>query len=232
MDMMTYEKYLLWCEKWLTKAYNILADDGRICINVPLTISPKHLNQSGEDHNNYSISADYIPICKKIGFKYWRTIIWVKMVSNGSTIWGSWRSASSPFMRDSSEAILVFGKSGWKRMTKGTSTISKLEFMTYTKNTWVMNPETKSKHPAAFPFELPKRCIQLFSYKTDVVGDIFMGSGTSGDAAVRLGRSFIGVEISGDYFSQAKERISVAELQTSLVQKFIPLDENEVDNIW
>ena len=48
-----------------------------------------------------------------------------------------------------------------------------------------MNPETKSKHPAAFPLELPNRCVKLFSYESDVICDPFLGSGTCGESAVR-----------------------------------------------
>lgn len=230
IDTMTYEDYLVWCKQWLTKMFYILADDGRICINVPFTVSPKHLNKiEGEDDINYPVAADYIKICQSIGFQYWRTLVWEKMISNSSTTWGSWRSASCPFMRDPSEAILIFSKKYWKRKTEGASTMTGEEFMTYTKNVWMINPETQSDHPAAFPLELPSRCIKLLSYKNDVVCDCFMGSGTTGEAAMRLGRSFVGIEISTDYFTKAKERIESAELQTSLIQQFMPAP-NDLDN--
>jgi site-specific DNA-methyltransferase (adenine-specific) len=85
-----------------------------------------------------------------------------------------------------------------------------------------MRPETHSKHPASFPLELPHRCIQLFSYKNDNIMDCFMGGGTTGEAAVRLERNFIGVEMSQKYFDMAKERIESAELQTKLAGKIMP----------
>lgn len=92
-----------------------------------------------------------------------------------------------------------------------------------------MNPETKSKHPAAFPLELPNRCVKLFSYEGDMVCDPFLGSGTTGESAVRLNRSFIGVEKSVNYFSMAKERIDCAELQTSLANLIMPADASGTD---
>ena len=94
--------------------------------------------------------------------------------------------------------------------------------MTYIKNLWTMHPETRSKHPAAFPLELPNRCIKLLSYKDDVICDCFLGSGTTGESAVRLERKFIGIEKSKDYFNMAKERIDAAELQTSLISSIMP----------
>jgi DNA modification methylase len=49
-----------------------------------------------------------------------------------------------------------------------------------------------------------------------------MGSGTTSDAAAQLERSFIGVEISEDYFNKAKERIEGAETQTSISKTLMP----------
>ena len=177
-DTLTYPDYLKWCHSWLKLMYTHMADDGRICINLPFTINPTHSNKkttgNSDNHIHYPVVADYTRICESLGFKYWRTVIWDKPISM-KTCWGSWRSASAPFMRDPSEAILVFYKNQWKRLTAGTSTISGPEFMSWTKSIWKMQPETKSKHPAAFPIELPNRCIKLFSYQEDTVMDCFMG---------------------------------------------------------
>ena len=63
------------------------------------------------------------------------------------------------------------------------------------------------KHPAVFPEQLANDHIVSWSNEGDLVLDPFMGSGTTGIAAVKLGRSFIGVEIDKDYFSLAKRRI-------------------------
>jgi site-specific DNA-methyltransferase (adenine-specific) len=221
-DTMTYSEYLEWCEKWIKKVYDVMADDGRFCINIPFSITPQHLNKvKGAEDINYPVAADYTRICQKIGLKYYRTIIWQKMGSN-KTCWGSWRSASSPFIIDPNECILVFYKKQWKRKTKGTSTVSGKDFMSYIKNLWTMQPETRSKHPAAFPLELPDRCIKLLSYKEDTIMDCFLGSGTTGESAVRLGRNFVGVEMSKDYFAMAKERIESAETQTSISKLILP----------
>lgn len=65
----------------------------------------------------------------------------------------------------------------------------------------------KIKHTAVFPKELAARHIKTWTNEGDVVLDPFMGSGTSGVAAVELGRSFIGCELNEDYFTMASERI-------------------------
>jgi site-specific DNA-methyltransferase (adenine-specific) len=221
-DTMTYPEYLKWCHQWIKRLYLKMPDDGRLCINIPFSVTPEHINtKKGAEDINYPVVADYTRICETMGFKYWRTLVWDKNHSN-KTCWGSWRSASAPFMRDPSEAIIIFYKKQWKRLTKGTSTISGPEFMSWTKNVWKMHPETKSEHPAAFPIELPNRCIKLFSYQEDLVLDPFMGSGTTGESAVRLERSFVGVEKSDAYFGGAKERVEEAELQTALAKQIMP----------
>ena len=236
VDTMTYEQYLVWCKLWVKKMFDAMAEDGRICINIPFSVTPVHLNKKkGAEDINYPVSADYIRICQEVGFKYYRTIIWQKMGSN-KTCWGSWRSARAPFVIDPNECILVFYKGAWKRKEKGESTVSGKDFMIYIKNLWTMNPKTNSNHPAAFPLELPNRCIKLFSYKDDVVCDPFTGSGTTGESAVRLERSFVGVEMSETYYTEAKERIEDAHTQTTASKLLIPkapVDEKtDAAEIW
>lgn len=76
-----------------------------------------------------------------------------------------------------------------------------------------------SQHPATFPIRLAKDHILTWSDESDVVLDPFMGSGTTGLAALDLNRKFIGIEIAPDYFELAKRRIETGD---------IPEDEPEV----
>ena len=66
--------------------------------------------------------------------------------------------------------------------------------------------QARSKHPAAFPVELPKRCIGSTNAK--IVLDPFMGSGTTAIAAMELGIDWIGVDNSKEYCQMAEQRIS------------------------
>lgn len=66
-------------------------------------------------------------------------------------------------------------------------------------------------HPASFPVALAHDHIMSWSNEDDTVLDPFMGSGTSGVAAVNLGRNFIGIEIAQEYFDLAKKRIDNPE---------------------
>jgi site-specific DNA-methyltransferase (adenine-specific) len=69
------------------------------------------------------------------------------------------------------------------------------------------------QHPTQKPVELPMLFIRLHTREGDTVLDPFAGSGTTGVAAVKLGRSFIGMDISEHWVAIAKRRIEEAQLQ-------------------
>src|SRR5258708_29250040 len=62
-------------------------------------------------------------------------------------------------------------------------------------------------HSAAFPLELPKWFIKLFTQEGDIVLDPFMGSGTSALASIVLKRHFLGIELNKEYYGQALQAI-------------------------
>lgn len=64
-------------------------------------------------------------------------------------------------------------------------------------------------HEAKFPVELPRRLIKLLTDKNDIVLDCFIGSGTTGVAAVREQRQFIGIDSNAHYTELARERIAL-----------------------
>lgn len=74
----------------------------------------------------------------------------------------------------------------------------------------------ENNHPAVYPVELPSHIIRTFSNETELVCDPFLGSGTTGVAAVELGRKFIGIEIEPRYFDIACRRISEATRQQDM----------------
>jgi site-specific DNA-methyltransferase (cytosine-N4-specific) len=65
-------------------------------------------------------------------------------------------------------------------------------------------------HPATFPAALPEMLIKLASDPGDVILDPFAGSGTTCEAAQRLGRKFIGIERSRAYLEGAIARLTAA----------------------
>jgi site-specific DNA-methyltransferase (adenine-specific) len=203
-DDIPYEKYLEFTEKWLRKAYELLKPDGRMCLNIPLDKS-----KGRSEEGFQSVYADVVSIAKKAGLKYFSTIIWNEGNISRRTAWGSFASASAPYVIAPVEVIVVLYKHVWKKRRKGISDITRDEFISWTNGLWTFSGENPKRagHPAPFPFELPKRCIKLFSFIGDVVLDPFVGSGTAVIAAYLLNRVGIGIDISKEYCLRAKERL-------------------------
>jgi site-specific DNA-methyltransferase (adenine-specific) len=200
-DKLTYDDYLAFSKAWMERCFGWVKNDGRFCLNIPLD-----KNKGGQQ----SVGADLTTIAKSVGFRYHSTIIWNEGNISRRTAWGSWVSASAPYVIAPVELIVVLYKDSWKK-TSGSlkSDITKEQFMEWTNGLWTFNGERKSKigHPAPFPVELPTRCMKLFSFVDDTVLDPFMGSGSTLVAAGLSHRKGIGIEIDPKYCELALGRI-------------------------
>lgn len=201
-DDLSLEEYLQLLKNSFSETYRVLGNGGRACINV-----------ANLGRKPYIPLSDYISkMMIEIGFNMRGEIIWNKAASaSPSTAWGSWQSAANPTLRDIHEYILIFSKGDYKREKgKKENTISKEQFMEWTKSIWTMNAVSAKKigHPAPFPEELPFRLIQLYSFVGDVILDPFMGSGTTAIAALKSNRKFVGYDISQEYLDLAAKRIA------------------------
>ncbi|MEM4508916.1 MAG: site-specific DNA-methyltransferase [Archaeoglobaceae archaeon] len=203
-DDIPYENYLEFTEKWLRKALDLIKPDGRMCLNIPLDKS-----KGREEEGFQSVYADIVEIAKKVGWKYFSTIIWNESNISRRTAWGSWLSASAPYVIAPVEVIVLLYKEKWKKAKQGKSDVSREEFIEWTNGLWSFPGENRKRigHPAPFPLELPMRCIKLFSFVGDVVLDPFLGSGTTLIACALTNRIGIGVEIDRKYCEIAKKRL-------------------------
>ena len=207
---LSLKEYLQLLENSFRETFRVLVNGGRACINV-----------ANLGRKPYIPLSDYISkMMIDIGFNMRGEIIWNKAASaSPSTAWGSWQSAANPILRDIHEYILVFSKGDYKREKNGKKdTISKEQFMEWTKSIWTFNAESAKKvgHPAPFPEELPYRLIQLYSFKGDIILDPFMGSGTTAVSALKSERKFIGYDINKEYIELAKKRIEPFLKQTKI----------------
>ncbi|MEM1795692.1 MAG: site-specific DNA-methyltransferase [Sulfolobales archaeon] len=199
---LTLGEYLDFIEEVMREVYRVLVWGGRICFNVANLGRKPYI----------PLHAYIIQRLEEIGFLLRGEIIWDKgdAVSGSSTAWGSWCSATNPLLRDQHEYIIVASKGDFRR-NKGykEDTITKEEFLEFTRSIWRFPPESAKKvgHPAPFPEELPYRCIQLYTFKEDVVLDPFVGSGTTCVAALKAGRHCIGIDIDERYVEIAKKRL-------------------------
>jgi len=208
-DDLSLKEYLQLLENSFKETFRVLVNGGRACINV-----------ANLGRKPYIPLSDYISkIMIDLGFNMRGEIIWNKAASaSPSTAWGSWMSAANPVLRDIHEYILIFSKGDYRRESKGKkSTITKEQFIEWTKSIWIMNAESARRvgHPAPFPEELPNRLIQLYSFTDDIVLDPYMGSGTTAIAALKSDRKYVGYDISQEYIDLAKRRIAESSRDTS-----------------
>ena len=202
-ENLSMKEYLKLLKDVFTEIYRVLVPGGRACVNIA------NLGRKPYIPLHSFIISDML----EIGYLMRGEIIWDKSASAGtSTAWGSWQSASNPTLRDVHEYILIFSKGDYKRDKKNKKdTITKDEFMKYTKSVWQFPAESakKVKHPAPFPTELPSRLIKLYSFQDDVILDPFCGSGSTCLSASKLERHYIGYDNNKEYCKIAQERIKI-----------------------
>ncbi len=139
-------------------------------------------------------------------------VIWDKGPASGAA-WGNY--PNSPRIRAQHESIFVFGDA---KMPTGNG-LDWAEWSRLTTSVWRVAPSVDlSVHPAMMPVEIASRCVRLWSDIYGTVLDPFMGSGTTGIAAVQAGRDFVGIEREPRYFDIACKRIEDAQRQGSLFE--------------
>ena len=196
------EEYWKMINKVFSETYRVTKSGGRLVVNVANLGRKPYI----------PFSKYFTEALNKIGFIMRGEIIWQKSKgANANFAWGSWLSASNPVIRDIHEYCLVFSKDSMKNSGGGKSTIEKDEFMESTLSIWNITPEKAKKigHPAPFPVELPKKFINLYSFKDDLILDPFIGSGTTAVASKLLKRKYVGYEINKNYIEIANNRLKM-----------------------
>jgi site-specific DNA-methyltransferase (adenine-specific) len=221
-DDMEISEYLEFSRKWLTEAYKLLKDDGRIALNIPYEI-----NRQAKGGRIFFVSEVY-QVMKEIGFKFFGVVDLEEDSPHRSktTAWGSWMSPSSPYIYNPKECIIlaykkvhikkVKGEPQWK----GEPTITeegktkmvyqeedKKDFMELVFGQWKYLNDSRPMTKATFSMDIPTKAIKILSYKNDIILDPFNGSGTSCVAAEILDRRWIGIELSENYANIARQRI-------------------------
>jgi site-specific DNA-methyltransferase (adenine-specific) len=202
-ENLTLNEYREFLKRVWSEVKRVLVPGGRACINIANLGRKPYI----------PLHAYMIEDMLDLGFLMRGEIIWNKASSGSpSTAWGTWLSAKNPILRDIHEYILVFSKSSFARdrIENKKSTISKEEFLEFTKSVWTFSaePATKVGHPAPFPVELPYRLIQLYTFEKEVILDPFMGSGQTAIAAIKTHRHYIGYETNQEYIELAQRRIN------------------------
>jgi DNA modification methylase len=205
-----YADYLGMLHGVFAQCFNKLEPGGRIAVNVA--------NLGRKPYR--SLSRDVIDVLERLGFLLRGEIIWQKShAAGGSCAWGTYQRPGNPVLRDISERIIVASKGRFDRAITPDErkraglphqgTMTKDEFVDATVDVWDIPTESATRigHPAPFPVELPRRLIDLYTYRGDLVLDPFMGSGTTAVAAIRTERHFLGFDTDRSYVDMAERRV-------------------------
>ena len=225
-DRMSMDDYWVFTEQWLTQAYRLLKDDGRVAINIPYEVNVQ------DRGGRVLFMSEFWGVMKKVGFQFYGLVDLDENSPHRSktTAWGSWMSPSSPYIYNPKECVVlaykkdrikkIKGESQWKGelvdLEQEDGTIKqkmmyqdedKKEFMSLVYGQWEYFADTKQQTKATFSMDIPLKAIKILTYKNDIVLDPFTGSGTSLVAAEVSGRRWIGIELSENYTKVATDRV-------------------------
>ena len=225
-DKMSMEDYWSWTKEWLTEAFNVLKDDGRIAVNIPYEVNVQ------DRGGRVLFMSEFWSVMKSVGFQFYGLVDLDENSPHRSktTAWGSWMSPSSPYIYNPKECVIlaykkdrikkIKGQPQWKAemvdMEQEDGTVKtkavyqeedKKEFMSLVYGQWEYFADTKQQTKATFSMDIPMRAIKILTYKNDIVLDPFAGSGTSLVAAEISERRWIGIELSPNYVEVANKRV-------------------------
>ncbi|RMG26176.1 MAG: site-specific DNA-methyltransferase [Methanobacteriota archaeon] len=214
-----YDEYLFKMRQIIRRCHRVLMEGRFFVINVaPVLIRRASRNQSSR---RIAVPFDLHKIFIEEGYDFIDDIIWVKPEGAG---WATSRGRRFAADRNPlqykavpvTEYILVYRKQtdlliDWflrNHPDRDVVQASKIPDGYERTNVWKINPETRSRHPAAFPSELAEKVIRYYSFIGDVVLDPFAGSGTVGRVASELKRRFVLFDNNPDYIDIIREDIA------------------------
>jgi DNA modification methylase len=179
-DVLAYEEYLDWMNKVWIETKRVLVPGGRFALNI----APTSIKAFRPIHHDFANQL------RQMGMIMRTEIVWYKQTMKRRTAWGSWKSPANPHIVPSWEYVLVFSKGSWTLDGNGgEADITSDEFMRYSDGFWYIPPESQRRgHPTPFPEELIYRLIKFYTYKDNVVLDMFGGTGTVAVVAYKTSR--------------------------------------------
>lgn len=214
--------------------YRVLKIGGSICWQVGYHVSPK-----GVVPLDYIVYDVFISECKKydVPLILRNRIVWTfghglnsktRFSGRHETIMWFTKGSQSVFNLDAVRIPQKYpGKRSYKGPNKGNFSCNPLG--KNPSDVWDI-PNVKSKHvektihPCQFPVVIPQRLIRALTNVNDLVFDPFMGSGSTGVAAVLENRRFVGAEIMPDYYAVATDRLDKAICGNIIIRQDKPIE--------
>jgi len=196
-------EYFKKLSKVWAECIRVLSSGCRLCVNIgdqylratestPYQIIPLHAMMVNSIMDKHSKDVLYL------GSIIWNKIPTTK-TSGGASVMGSYGRPRNGYVSYNYEYIAIFKKKGKDpkpdQEFKERAAIDLQEWRELFNGIWTFNGVRQIGHIAAFPDELPRRLMRMFTFEADTVLDPFLGSGTTSKVAWELGRNSIGYEI-------------------------------------
>jgi len=213
----TYEDYINNLNLVWNECHRVLHKGCRLCVNIGDQFA------RAVYYGRYKvipIRTEIIKFCETAGFDYMGAIIWQKVTTcnttGGATIMGSFPYPRNGILKIDYEFILILKKQGTPPRVdsniKEKSRLTTKEWNRLFAGHWNIPGEKQNSHLAAFPEEVPKRLIRMFSFAGDTVLDPFLGSGTTSLAAKNVDRNSVGYEINRDFLGLIKRKLGISQM--------------------
>ncbi|WP_299848017.1 site-specific DNA-methyltransferase [uncultured Paracoccus sp.] len=214
----TYEAYLDDMQRVWNECARVLRPNGKLCINAPIMPIPKAVIEQHTRHlKNIAFDLE-ARILAGTDLERYSLFVWQKQTSK--MMFGSYPQPGNILENNTIEFINVYVKPGkppkFSDKVKEANKLSRTEWMDLAQQVWFMYPEDVKReegHPAPFPEKLPARLIRLYtngateSFPGEIVLDPFVGTGTTCVVAERMGRRWIGIDVSERYLDYARRRM-------------------------
>jgi len=197
--------------------YRVLVPGGIVCINIG--DATRKFDGSFRLFPNHAIIIEYF---EKIGFITLPYILWKKPTNKPNAFLGSGFLPPNAYVTLDVEYILIFRKGEPRRFKpkdplRYASRYTKWERDKWFSQIWDDIKGERQTHPkiarrtAAYPEEIPRRLIRMFSIIGDTVLDPFLGTGTTTKVAIELQRNSIGYEIDESLKPVIEEKIGIKQ---------------------
>lgn len=224
------EDYISFISPIMEEAKRTMTTNGSIFLNIK-----EHCFKGSRDLYVFKMIIHFV---EKLGFNFVDEFIWVKTnpfpTGSKNRLKDGYERilhfTKSKKYKFSPNEVLIKSESKWlesekRRANKGSHNVNNGSGMNMSKRvtTDMVRPSNVIRgsssnlnigHPAVYPTYIPEFFIKLTTNKNDIVGDMFMGSGSTGVACKNLDRSFIGIEMDDKYFEIAKGRINKETIRT------------------
>lgn len=214
----TYDAYLDDMQFVWNECARVLRPNGKLCINAPIMPIPKAVIEQHTRHlKNIAFDTEARILAETDLLRY-SLFVWQKQTSK--MMFGSYPQPGNIIENNTIEFINVYVKPGkppkFSDEVKEANKLSRTEWLDLAQQVWFMYPEDVKReegHPAPFPEKLPARLMRLYTngatdnFPGEVVLDPFVGTGTTCVVAERMGRRWIGIDISERYLDYARRRM-------------------------